>query len=1068
MGGRMFWVLVVFFSGVLHAEIANVQVTGSTNVQAVLSYEAPAGSGCTVEISESPSLRPLVHDVDPALFPGSDSDARNGNANNGRKRVFVAGKRAVDEGADHKWYSRALQTDTVHHYRIRCGSETATGSFRTANLAVGTSYPWPIPQDPQTGNFRWPSFDTGDQRQTAIDPNYGTLIRRVTVPGEGGGTDWLNTTFRQAAGRNWTQPEASLTGGGVASYSSPGQNWLAITGANIKVLRYLITGQAVDSVVVRIRGSAQGANEADRRIDVCLTVDGATCNGEIRNVVLDTRQTTKNLGSPEPVDTWGAPLWEGQLQENTFGVLIRRSKPSGASISIGKVEMDIRNSGMGSLPENGFLTVCSGVKSNGGFHCAFRSFGGNGTNAMYWIQPETGEVRPLGAIVAAGWGGPPGQCASNWAAFDESDPNVYYCMPRNHNGSFLLKGTYTGNDVAAKAGDKAKIEWVNLTPEPHTIAEQVKSFNPDYDPAQFPCGLVAMAGNHTLLTCKEGFQDSIGWLAVFDLGNGKPLNSGGTGKIIAAAKSFASPNTRWCGIHATEHLSLSDWFGWGAERLTGHGARGTGPYSVKLLSPIPAQTGHMTVQVSGEPQPYLMDVQAGDIFQIMTRPGALDILRIDRKKSSTEWDVERFVPYGGQPVPVEPGARLDAFCNGVDPNNPKPGVQAYWNFIADPKGQDTTNTAWTAEKVLTGGHLTQRGDYRIMVDHRGYHIIAAPLPKSLNHPVDYTITANPRWDGVRAWIGLGDEKLEGLTNVYQGHPNYENFRAAGRNNWYSDLIPFIGSPGLTSGLSPVAGRSQVYLARGVRLHRGVFPTFALCGGRQLKDVSPGPISDSNSFSYCVGKDCVAGASPADTFVNCPPPAGPESRCLPFLAGSEKSVCVGDLPPYGQSVTQFFFDRSGIRNRVLTNGLFPWQSRLTPMPLSAAFSLPDGSWILFPSYGSSARRDVYMVKVPRQPEFDPDPFRWTKPVPVTISATPPPGGFARAVVQFGPTADLGSSAAMPACRSGSPCSVTIGAKPLEVVFSKVVFEDAGGKVLTESGMQVHISSGTLGPGIAPGS
>ncbi|MEP6538657.1 MAG: hypothetical protein ABJF23_25180, partial [Bryobacteraceae bacterium] len=166
--------------GLSEAAISGVQVLGATNVQAAIAFEAPAGAACRVEVSENPSYAPLANDVNPALFNGADLDSRSGSVTDAGRRIFIAGSRSVDQAADSKWYSRALQTDTIHYFRIRCDADTATGSFRTANIPVGVTYPYPVPQDPVTGNFRWPSTDNNNGNQTIIDPNYGTLIRRVS------------------------------------------------------------------------------------------------------------------------------------------------------------------------------------------------------------------------------------------------------------------------------------------------------------------------------------------------------------------------------------------------------------------------------------------------------------------------------------------------------------------------------------------------------------------------------------------------------------------------------------------------------------------------------------------------------------------------------------------------------------------------------------------------------------------------------------------------------------------------------------------------------------------------
>ena len=128
--------------------VGNLAVRGVTHTQAILTYTAPNSGACSVEVSESPSYSPLVHDVNPVLFAGSNLDSRAENLSSGRARVFVLGKRRAEKALNGHWYSRALQTVTTHYYRIRCGGDVATGSFVTANLALGNTYNEALPGDP--------------------------------------------------------------------------------------------------------------------------------------------------------------------------------------------------------------------------------------------------------------------------------------------------------------------------------------------------------------------------------------------------------------------------------------------------------------------------------------------------------------------------------------------------------------------------------------------------------------------------------------------------------------------------------------------------------------------------------------------------------------------------------------------------------------------------------------------------------------------------------------------------------------------------------------------------------
>src|SRR5580698_8154421 len=160
-----------------------VTIPATSPTQAVLTYTSPGNSACTLEISESSSFSPLVHDVDGSLFAGANLDNRTGSINSaGNLRIFVAGTRAIQKASDSNNYSRALQQGTQHYFRVTCGSAVATGTFTTKVLPMGTTYSDLIPLD-SNGNYLFPSV-TQTRGAKLIDPQTGVLLTLVNVPSD--------------------------------------------------------------------------------------------------------------------------------------------------------------------------------------------------------------------------------------------------------------------------------------------------------------------------------------------------------------------------------------------------------------------------------------------------------------------------------------------------------------------------------------------------------------------------------------------------------------------------------------------------------------------------------------------------------------------------------------------------------------------------------------------------------------------------------------------------------------------------------------------------------------------
>src|SRR4051794_12287406 len=255
--------------------IGNVEVRGVTSTQASISYTAPDASACSVEVSESPTYRPLVHDVDPVLFSGSNLDGRPEGIASGQDRVFIAGKRRAEKGLDGKWYSRALQAFTAHYYRITCGSSNATGTFATANIALGNTYNDPLPADPSVssrpyytsvGSYAWPEFvnwnnqDPAARSESVIDPQTGMLLKRVALPQDQpitylpGGGDHMFTAVRDPDGA-WNVPVVVWSiGNGKLSSIVVGSGNATV---NTSTPHQLLTGSVV--TISGLAGSGNGS-----------------------------------------------------------------------------------------------------------------------------------------------------------------------------------------------------------------------------------------------------------------------------------------------------------------------------------------------------------------------------------------------------------------------------------------------------------------------------------------------------------------------------------------------------------------------------------------------------------------------------------------------------------------------------------------------------------------------------------------------------------------------------------------------------------------------------------------
>lgn len=324
--------LSIFVAALAYAQPSGLRVEGATATQIVISYIPPSVSACTAELSESASYSPLVHDVDTAIFSGSNSDTRS--VTSGARRYFILGTRTGAAGADGKIYSRALAAATPHFGRVTCGSAVA---FTATTGQISGIAPEELPV--AAGSYLFPewSFTQANRGAALIDPQTGARYYRVTDPRDLSAVqDRSFASGSTIGGSGWTNPDniTSAATSPLASTTNTNPIFVPINSSTDEMFGYSFyqaNGSLVD-LGARVFGQGSDATAGNRQVSICISVDSQTCYTSSVTVTLP-QTTSANVGTfPTTFPTAGVAnaTWEPFVG---WGKIIGREYLAGGSVS---------------------------------------------------------------------------------------------------------------------------------------------------------------------------------------------------------------------------------------------------------------------------------------------------------------------------------------------------------------------------------------------------------------------------------------------------------------------------------------------------------------------------------------------------------------------------------------------------------------------------------------------------------------------------------------------------------------------------------------------------------------
>jgi hypothetical protein len=996
-------VLTLLYTAPAVGQVSNVSVVGTTPTQVVLHATIQTPASCTFIVSTQVGLSPVVNDANATLFTNANTCNRSGSSTqagaivNGTDVYLVVGTRALATDLSANVDSRALQMNTTHYYSITQGN-TVTGSFTTSNYPNGVTYGERLLVD-ASGNYLFPTFpDTSGF--SFVDPLTGGLICRLGLSGDttGGfgnpffwdaGATKISTAVAVAGGYYldvptdqgfyrfyWVNPNTCASSFlGVGQYATSGEiqhnytgtgegNWDDTDAAsfytfeNVNGSAGILSASRVSNVVTITTDSnnhhfvagqvvcQQGMAPAGATtFNGCFTVNASGITATSYNYNQTAANDTATGGSAFGKIILIKLTYTGdQSNQAPNTTLSSRLTVTNMTPSSGSTLQDLLVAFDATFDPVKYARACSahGLQVSSGHAYLMGTCQLYQQNSPGWnFVVDLGNKSPLGSggtlsVVAAMpmFSVPACRWCGHHSTYYTGNQPTTYVIPQVLTHDYTATGPY---EVAltASVADAVTTAFPSLSGEPLIRQVSISS--------------ISRTANVTSVVTSTPHN----------------CDTSGSGCTIlgVADATFDKQNFTPVSVPDNTHLTYNN---------TGSNGSSSG--------------GTVSWGLAPDGDPHLNNAAVGDFFLFEdASPG--ELVKITAKNSATNWTVARgchgigdgTTPCDGtNAIAHANGARMAGYCITH--------VDVWWNFLANPSGNDATNTNVIQEfgADMHGGHRVTRNFYTTGTD-----ITEDANVRLGAFPGQYNTSATRVLDPSTPFAGISGY---GNGNAYQKHPGYDQSNAStAEQGWFNDVWPYTFT-NYADSAALVGGKSNTYLytldgANPFNIYK--LPYFGVTGNHQLLDISGvgSVLGDTagDNYKMCVVhavNECISGSTVGQIYFNVP--ALDFGFCQKGENGAgpgQRDICIQNTIAYGQSVNQFGMlaanqtgtDGNGVPifgaglSRVLARQAVGGYRQVGGY--ANAHSDPSGQVLFFPSrFASGIDADV-MVKVPPQPGTD---------------------------------------------------------------------------------------------------